>query len=172
MELRILGALEVEEDGRVVRIAGAKQRTLLALLLLHANEPVPRDRLIEELWGVKQPQTAATALQVRVSQLRKALGRDLIVTAGARLPDSRRRRRARPRMLRADGRTRRHRGPGRGRRAASGGARPVARCAVRRDGRSVCAAPARLEEERLRPAGAGAPFAAQLALMAWSCSRV
>jgi DNA-binding SARP family transcriptional activator len=43
-----------------VRIAGAKQRTLLALLLLHANDPVPRDRLIEELWGVKQPQTAAT----------------------------------------------------------------------------------------------------------------
>jgi DNA-binding SARP family transcriptional activator len=51
MELRILGALEVEEDGRLVRIAGAKQRTLLALLLLHANEPVPRDRLIEELWA-------------------------------------------------------------------------------------------------------------------------
>jgi len=45
MELRILGALEVEEDGRLVRIAGAKQRTLLALLLPHANEPVPRDRL-------------------------------------------------------------------------------------------------------------------------------
>lgn len=51
MELRILGALEVEEDGRLVRIAGAKQRTLLALLLLHAKEPVPRDRLIEELWA-------------------------------------------------------------------------------------------------------------------------
>jgi DNA-binding SARP family transcriptional activator len=45
-----------------VRIAGAKPRTLLALLRLHANDPVPRDRLIEELWGVKQPQTAATAL--------------------------------------------------------------------------------------------------------------
>ena len=73
MELRIPRALEVEEDGRVVRIAGAKQRTLLALLLLHANDP-SRDRLIEEL-------------QVHVSQLRKALGRDLIVTAGARLPD-------------------------------------------------------------------------------------
>ena len=40
MELRIPRALEVEEDGRVVRIAGAKQRTILALLLLHANEPV------------------------------------------------------------------------------------------------------------------------------------
>jgi hypothetical protein len=124
MELRIFGALEVEEDGRVVRIAGAKQRTLLALLLLHADDPVPRDRLIGELWGVKQPQTAATALQVHVSQLRKALGRDLIVT------------RARGYLIRVadgeldlecfeqDGRTRPHRGPGRGRRTLAGGARP------------------------------------------------
>jgi DNA-binding SARP family transcriptional activator len=37
-----------------------------------------RDRLIDELWDVKQPQTAATALQVDLSQLRNALGRDLI----------------------------------------------------------------------------------------------
>jgi DNA-binding SARP family transcriptional activator len=76
MELRILGALESRRTAGSWRIAGTKQRTLLALLLLHANEPVPRDRLTEELWGVKQPQTAATALQVHVSQLRKALVRD------------------------------------------------------------------------------------------------
>jgi DNA-binding SARP family transcriptional activator len=173
MELRILGALEVEEDGRVVRIAGAKQRTLLALLLLHANEPVPRDRLIEELWGVKQPQTAATALQVHVSQLRKALGRDLIVT---RAPGC---------LIRvADGELdlecfeqtvvrARTSAPGEAAALLRGGARPVARCAVRRDRRSVCARRAR------PPRGAAAascrsrrPFAAQLALMAWSCSRV
>ena len=153
-----------------MRIARAKQRTLLALLLLHANDPVPRDRLIEELWGVKQPQTAATALQVHVSQLRKALGRDLIV------------KRAPGYLIRvADGGLdlecfeqtvvrARTAVPGR---AASGGARPVARCAVRRDGRSVCARRAR------PPRGAAAascwsrrPFAAQLALIAWSCSRV
>ena len=52
---------------------------LLASLLLHANEVVSRDRLIDELWGASPPDTAPTALQVYVSQLRKALGRDLIL---------------------------------------------------------------------------------------------
>ncbi len=80
MEFRILGPLEVEDDGRSLRVAGAKQRGLLALLLLHANEAVPRERLIDELWGEEPPETAATAIQVHVSQLRKALGRDAIVT--------------------------------------------------------------------------------------------
>jgi hypothetical protein len=61
MELGILGALEVEEDGRLVRIAGTKQRTLLALLLLHANESVSRDPSDRGAVGVKQPRTAATA---------------------------------------------------------------------------------------------------------------
>ena len=80
MEFRILGPLEVEEEGRVLKLGGAKQRGLLALLLLHANEAVSRDRLIDELWGDQPPETAATAIQVHVSQLRKALGRDVIVT--------------------------------------------------------------------------------------------
>src|SRR6266446_1573463 len=80
MEFRILGPLEVREEGRVLRLGGPKQRALLASLLLHANEVVSRDRLIDELWGVSPPDTALTALQVHVSHLRKALGRDLIVT--------------------------------------------------------------------------------------------
>ncbi len=80
MRFRILGPLEVEEHGQALRVAGAKQRGLLALLLLHADEAVPRDRLIDELWGVSPPDTAPTALQVHVSQLRKLLGRDVIVT--------------------------------------------------------------------------------------------
>jgi YVTN family beta-propeller protein len=50
------------------------------LLLLHANRVVSRDRLIDELWDGSPPETAATALQVHVSQLRKALGHDAIVT--------------------------------------------------------------------------------------------
>jgi YVTN family beta-propeller protein len=50
------------------------------LLLLHANEVVSRDRLIDELWVGSPPETASTALQVHVSQLRKALGREAIVT--------------------------------------------------------------------------------------------
>jgi len=80
MEFRILGPLEVREAGRVLRLGGSKQRALLASLLLHANEVVSRDRLSDELWGTSPPNTAPTALQVYVSQLRKALGRDLILT--------------------------------------------------------------------------------------------
>jgi DNA-binding SARP family transcriptional activator len=80
VEYRVLGPLEVEEDGRLLKLGGAKQRSLLAALLLRANEVVSRDRLIDELWGASPPDTAPTALQVYVSQLRKALGRDLILT--------------------------------------------------------------------------------------------
>jgi DNA-binding SARP family transcriptional activator/glutamine cyclotransferase len=80
MEFRILGPLEVREDGHPVPLGGSKQRALLASLLLHANEVVSRDRLIDELWGASPPATAPTALQVYVSQLRKALGRELILT--------------------------------------------------------------------------------------------
>jgi DNA-binding SARP family transcriptional activator/streptogramin lyase len=80
MEFRILGPLEIVDDGRDVPLSGAKQRALLALLLLHANRVVSRDRLIDELWDTSPPETARTALQVHVSQLRKALGRERIVT--------------------------------------------------------------------------------------------
>src|ERR671922_40314 len=80
MEFRILGPLEVSEEGRVLKLGGSKQRALLASLLLHANEVVSRDRLSDELWGASPPDTAPTALQVYVSQLRKALGPDLIMT--------------------------------------------------------------------------------------------
>src|SRR5512145_227766 len=80
MEFRILGPLEVVDEGRAVKLGGSKQRSLLGFLLLHANKVVSRDRLIDELWGDQPPDTAATAIQVYVSQLRKALGRDVIVT--------------------------------------------------------------------------------------------
>src|ERR687888_2335927 len=80
MDFRLLGPLEVWDRGRPVALGGSKQRALLAILLLHANEVVSRDRLIDELWGSAPPETAATALQVHVSQLRKVLGRDAIVT--------------------------------------------------------------------------------------------
>jgi DNA-binding SARP family transcriptional activator len=80
MEFRILGPLEVEDEGRVLKLGGAKQRGLLTLLLLRANKAVSRDRLIDELWGDEPPETASTAIQVHISQLRKVLGRDVIVT--------------------------------------------------------------------------------------------
>jgi DNA-binding SARP family transcriptional activator/DNA-binding beta-propeller fold protein YncE len=80
MEFRILGPLEAVDDGAVVKLAGSKQRSLLALLLLNANQVVSRNRLLDELWEASPPETAPTALQVYVSQLRKSIGRDLIVT--------------------------------------------------------------------------------------------
>src|SRR5262249_12510873 len=80
MEYRILGPLVVVDRGETVKLGGSKQRSLLAFLLLHPNQAVSRDRLIDELWGAKPPKTAATAIQVYVSQLRKALGRGVIVT--------------------------------------------------------------------------------------------
>jgi predicted ATPase/DNA-binding SARP family transcriptional activator len=81
MEFRILGTLEVLDGGRAVDVGGPKHRALLAMLLLHANRVVPRDGLIEALWGDRPPSTAPKALQVYVSQLRKALGRERIVTS-------------------------------------------------------------------------------------------
>jgi YVTN family beta-propeller protein len=71
VEFRILGPLEVVEEGRSLVLAAGKQRGLLAILLLHANEVVSSDRLIEELWGGQPPVTAAKSLQIYVSQLRK-----------------------------------------------------------------------------------------------------
>ncbi|MDQ2969379.1 MAG: AfsR/SARP family transcriptional regulator [Actinomycetota bacterium] len=73
MEFRILGPLEVVEQGRALPLGGARQRTVLALLLTRANEVVSADRLIDELWGTQPPRSAANALQYHVSQLRKAL---------------------------------------------------------------------------------------------------
>jgi DNA-binding SARP family transcriptional activator len=85
MEFRVLGTLEVVDGARPVPINGAKQRALLTILLLHANQTVSSSRLLEELWGDEQPESGLTALQVRVSQLRKALGKggESIVTKGA-----------------------------------------------------------------------------------------
>ena len=73
MYFRILGPLEVDDDGRSVELGGARQRALLAILLLHRNEVVSADRLIEELYDGRPPPTAAKSLQAHVSRLRGAL---------------------------------------------------------------------------------------------------
>jgi DNA-binding SARP family transcriptional activator/DNA-binding beta-propeller fold protein YncE len=73
MEYRILGPLEVAENDREVVLGRGRQRSLLALLLLHPNEVVSAERLIDELWGEAPPPTAGKTVQVYVSQLRKAL---------------------------------------------------------------------------------------------------
>src|SRR5437588_318041 len=80
MEFRILGPLEVLSDGQALDLGGQKQRALLALLLLEANRPVSRDRLIDALWEEEPTATAQKAIQVYVSQLRKLLGKERLLT--------------------------------------------------------------------------------------------
>ena len=75
MDFRILGSLEALEDGRPLAVEGAKQRALLALLVIHANQPLATERVIDELWGEHPPARAAKAVQIHVSRLRKALDR-------------------------------------------------------------------------------------------------
>jgi DNA-binding SARP family transcriptional activator len=80
IEFRILGPLEaVGEDGPIA-LGGGKQRALLGVLLLYAGEVVSTDGLIDRLWGEHPPRTATTSLQNSVSQLRKLLGTDVVVT--------------------------------------------------------------------------------------------
>jgi len=74
MDFGILGPLQIRDGDRELRLTGGKQRAVLAILLLHAGEVVSSDRLIDDLWGDEPPESGVTALQVRVSQLRKALG--------------------------------------------------------------------------------------------------
>jgi DNA-binding SARP family transcriptional activator/pimeloyl-ACP methyl ester carboxylesterase len=73
MEFKILGPLEAREGDRVLACKAAKQRLLLGVLLLHANEVVSSDRLVEALWGERPPATGSKALQMHVSELRDLL---------------------------------------------------------------------------------------------------
>jgi DNA-binding SARP family transcriptional activator len=80
MDFRILGSLEIWDGDRQVDLAGSKRRAVLAFLLLHANEVVSIDHLIDQLWGEKAPRNAAAALQTHVSRLRKELGPEVVAT--------------------------------------------------------------------------------------------
>jgi DNA-binding SARP family transcriptional activator/tetratricopeptide (TPR) repeat protein len=80
VEFRVLGPLEVVDDGRIVPLDRRRLRALLAFLLLHANELVSSDRLIDEVWGPDPPKTAGASLQNYVSRLRKAIGTEAIVS--------------------------------------------------------------------------------------------
>ena len=82
VEFRILGPLEVLVDGQQVPLGGARQRAVLAILLLHRGEVVSVDRVVDELWGERPPDTATKTVQVYVSRLRKALGEGVLVTRG------------------------------------------------------------------------------------------
>ena len=76
MQYRILGPLQVLDGDTDVPLGSPKERALLGVLLLHHGAVVSRERLIEELWGEAPPPTAAKALNVHVSQLRKTLARN------------------------------------------------------------------------------------------------
>jgi DNA-binding SARP family transcriptional activator/pimeloyl-ACP methyl ester carboxylesterase len=73
VEFGVLGPLEVTVGGQSLGLAGARTRAVLALLLVHANQVVSSDRLIEELWPGQPADKATDSLQVRLSELRKAL---------------------------------------------------------------------------------------------------
>jgi DNA-binding SARP family transcriptional activator len=80
VEFRILGPLEVLDGGRQIPLGGAKPRSLLALLLLARGRPVSTERLVEEIWDGRRPDTAHKIVQLHVSSLRKALGEGRIST--------------------------------------------------------------------------------------------
>ena len=80
MDFHILGPLEVRDGRGEISIGGGKQRALLALLLIHPNESLATDRLIDELWSEEPPPTAAKIIQNHVSQLRRVLGDDRLQT--------------------------------------------------------------------------------------------
>jgi DNA-binding SARP family transcriptional activator len=80
MEYRVLGPLEVWSGRRPVQLRGSKPRAVLAVLVLHANEVVPSERLLDELWGDHPPAHASAALHNYVSRLRKDLGPGAVET--------------------------------------------------------------------------------------------
>ena len=79
-EFRLLGPLEAVDDGKTLPLGSGRQRALLALLLLHRNEVLSVDRIVDALWGGTPPPTAPKIVQVYVSGLRKALGDDRLTT--------------------------------------------------------------------------------------------
>src|SRR6187431_1849055 len=80
LDFRILGPLEVLDDDRTVELGGARQRAVLAILLLHRGETVPIDRIVDLMWGERPPATAVKTVQVYVSHLRRALTEDVLIT--------------------------------------------------------------------------------------------
>ncbi|MGX9919497.1 BTAD domain-containing putative transcriptional regulator [Streptomyces sp. NPDC002248] len=86
LRFRVFGPLSVTVDGRAVPIGGARQRTVLALLLLNPGRIVPVDTLVEAVWNSAPPATARTQIAIVIAALRKALKaenvrEDVIVTA-------------------------------------------------------------------------------------------
>jgi hypothetical protein len=97
VDFRLLGPFDVVENGRSMAVGGAKQRALLAILVIHANEVVPADRLIEQLWPGDTPDSAVNTLQAYVSRpaegarpewLERCAADDPLSSAGIRADDA------------------------------------------------------------------------------------
>ena len=86
MEFRVLGPLEAEEAGILVPLGAQKQRALLAVLLLGANEAVSLGRLVEELWEGEPPERADKAIQTYVSRLRARSTARASIRGGPQVP--------------------------------------------------------------------------------------
>ena len=80
VEFRILGPLEVIDEGRPLPLGSKKQRALLTLFLLSPGEALSRDRLIDELWHSSPPLAAETTLRSYLSRLRSVLGGERLQT--------------------------------------------------------------------------------------------
>ena len=80
LDFRVLGPLEIAGADGSAPLPQGKLRAALAVLLIHANEVVTTDRLIEQVWGEHRPATATKSVHVYISQLRRSLGADAIVT--------------------------------------------------------------------------------------------
>jgi DNA-binding SARP family transcriptional activator/tetratricopeptide (TPR) repeat protein len=80
VRVAILGPFQLENEGRALSPGGSRQRAVLAHLALHANQVVPTERLLVDLWGEDVPASAVNALQAAVSRLRKVMPPDRLVT--------------------------------------------------------------------------------------------
>ncbi len=81
LEFRILGPLDVLDDDRTIALGGARQRAVLAILLLQRGETVSVDRIVDLMWGERPPPTAVKTVQVYVSHLRRALVDEVVVSS-------------------------------------------------------------------------------------------
>ena len=80
MQARILGSFQLEEGGRRIPLGGVRQRAVFVGLLLHANEVVPSEQLLMNLWGDDSPPGAANSLQAAISRLRRVLPQGRLIT--------------------------------------------------------------------------------------------
>src|SRR6516165_12234024 len=82
MQIHMLGPFRLEEGGRQIPVSGQRQRSVLASLLLRANEFVPSEQLLVDLWGEDSPPSAANALQAAISRLRRVVPPGRLTTTG------------------------------------------------------------------------------------------